>query len=98
MGKLTDKDLFEFVYRADTPQKIAIAERWLREHQSLTSRSTGAAKAASASLSPPKLQLSLYAEPPRTIRKGNYNEKEKNTYAQRAMHSRRNTHRFHVLQ
>ena len=40
MGKLTDKDLFEFVYRADTPQKIAVAERWLREHQSLTSRST----------------------------------------------------------
>ena len=40
MGKLTNKDLFEFVYRADTPQKIAVAERCLREHQSLTSRST----------------------------------------------------------
>jgi len=40
MKKLTDKDLFEFVYRADTPQKIAVAERWLREHQNLTSRST----------------------------------------------------------
>ena len=40
MRKLTDKDLFEFVYRADTPQKIATAERWLREHQHLTSRST----------------------------------------------------------
>ena len=40
MGKITDKDLFEFVYRADTPQKIAVAERWLREHRSLTSRST----------------------------------------------------------
>ena len=40
MSKLTDKDLFEFVYRADTPQKIATAERWLREHQHLTSRST----------------------------------------------------------
>lgn len=38
--KLTDKDLFEFVYRADTPQKVATAERWLREHQHLTSRST----------------------------------------------------------
>lgn len=40
MKKLTDKDLFEFVYRADTPQKVATAERWLREHQHLTSRST----------------------------------------------------------
>ena len=40
MAKLTDKDLFEFVYRADTPQKVATAERWLREHQHLTSRST----------------------------------------------------------
>lgn len=40
MGKITDKDLFEFVYRADTPQKVATAERWLREHQHLTSRST----------------------------------------------------------
>ena len=40
MTKLTDKDLYEFVYRADTPQKIATAERWLREHQHLTSRST----------------------------------------------------------
>ena len=40
MKKYTDKDLFEFVYRADTPQKVATAERWLREHQHLTSRST----------------------------------------------------------
>ena len=40
MSKLTDKDLFEFVYRADTPQKVATAERWLREHQHLMSRST----------------------------------------------------------
>ena len=38
--KLTDKDLYEFVYRADTPQKVAAAERWLREHQHLTSQST----------------------------------------------------------
>lgn len=38
--KLTDKDLFEFVYRADTAQKISTAEKWLREHQHLTSRST----------------------------------------------------------
>lgn len=37
MGKLTDKDLYEFVYRADTAQKIATAERWLREHKDITS-------------------------------------------------------------
>ena len=37
---MTDKDLFEFVYRADTAQKIAVAERWLIEHKHLTSRST----------------------------------------------------------
>ena len=37
MGKLTDKDLYEFIYRADTAQKIAIAERWLTEHKSITS-------------------------------------------------------------
>lgn len=40
MGKLTDKDLYEFVYRADTPQKISTAERWLTEHRYLTSPST----------------------------------------------------------
>ncbi len=40
MKKLTDKDLFEFVYRADTAQKIATAERWLMEHKHLTNRST----------------------------------------------------------
>lgn len=40
MAKLTDKDLYEFVYRADTPQKIATAERWLNEHKDLTSRHT----------------------------------------------------------
>ena len=40
MAKLTDKDLYEFVYRADTPQKVATAERWLMEHKHLTSRST----------------------------------------------------------
>ena len=38
--KLTDKELYEFVYRADTPQKVATAERWLMEHKHLTSRST----------------------------------------------------------
>lgn len=38
--KLTDKDLFEFVYRADTAQKIATAERWLNEHKHITCRST----------------------------------------------------------
>ena len=40
MAKFTDKELFEFVYRADTPQKIATAERWLSEHKHLTCRST----------------------------------------------------------
>ena len=40
MAKLTDKELYEFVYRADTAQKICVAERWLRQHQHLTSRST----------------------------------------------------------
>lgn len=38
--KLTDKDLYEFVYRADTAQKIATAERWLNEHKHITCRST----------------------------------------------------------
>ena len=37
MGKLTEKDLYEFVYRADSAQKIATAERWLTEHKSITS-------------------------------------------------------------
>ena len=37
MNKLTDKDLYEFIYRADTAQKIATAERWLTEHKSITS-------------------------------------------------------------
>ena len=37
MGKITDKDLYEFVYRADTAQKIATAERWLTEHKNITS-------------------------------------------------------------
>lgn len=40
MKRYTDKELFEFVYRADTPQKVATAERWLIEHKHLTSRST----------------------------------------------------------
>lgn len=40
MAKLTDKDLYEFVYRADTAQKISTAERWLKEHDYLTSRHT----------------------------------------------------------
>ena len=38
MKKPTKKELFEFVYRADTIQKICTAERWLKEHQHLTSR------------------------------------------------------------
>ena len=37
---LTDKDLFEFVYRADTTKKICIAEKWLNDHKHLTSRDT----------------------------------------------------------
>ena len=37
MKKITDKDLYEFVYRADSAQKIATAERWLREHKDITS-------------------------------------------------------------
>lgn len=40
MKKLTDKDLFEFVYRANTPHKICVAKRWLREHKHITSPST----------------------------------------------------------
>ena len=38
--RLTDKDLFEFVYRADTVRKICIAEKWLTEHRELTSKDT----------------------------------------------------------
>jgi hypothetical protein len=40
MIKYTDKDLFEFVYRADTVKKICIAEKWLTEHRELTSKNT----------------------------------------------------------
>ena len=40
MKKITDKDLFEFVYRADTHHKIAVADKWLREHKHLTSPHT----------------------------------------------------------
>ncbi len=40
MAKLTDKDLYEFVYRADTPQKVATAERWLKAHKDIMSRAT----------------------------------------------------------
>ena len=36
----TTKDLFEFVYRADTVKKICIAEKWLTEHSDLTSKDT----------------------------------------------------------
>ena len=38
--KYTDKDLFEFVYRADTVKKICIAEKWLTEHRELTNKDT----------------------------------------------------------
>lgn len=37
---LTDKDLFEFVYRADTTSKIYVAEKWLTAHRELTSKDT----------------------------------------------------------
>ena len=40
MQKPTQKDLFEFVYRADTLPKICTAERWLSEHKHLTCRAT----------------------------------------------------------
>lgn len=40
MAKYTDKDLFEFVYRADTTKKICIAENWLTDHRELTSKDT----------------------------------------------------------
>lgn len=30
--KYTEKELFAFVYRADTPSKIAQAEKWLKAH------------------------------------------------------------------
>ena len=35
---LTEKDLFEFVYRADTAQKVVTAERWLLAHPEHTSK------------------------------------------------------------
>ena len=34
---MTEKALMEFVYRADTAQKIVTAERWLRAHPEHTS-------------------------------------------------------------
>ena len=40
MKKPTKKDLFEFVYRADTLSKICTAERWLSAHKHLTCRAT----------------------------------------------------------
>ena len=40
MQKFTEKDLYEFVYRADTLQKTAIAERWLSKNRHIMSRST----------------------------------------------------------
>lgn len=35
---MTEKALWEFVYRADTAQKIVIAERWLLAHPEHTSK------------------------------------------------------------
>lgn len=40
MPKYTDKQLYEFVYRATDQQKIRIAERWLTEHKDLMARAT----------------------------------------------------------
>ena len=30
--RYTEKELYEFVWRADTPKKVAIAEEWLKAH------------------------------------------------------------------
>ena len=38
--KYTKKDLYEFVYRADTPEKIKIAKAWLSEHREILSAVT----------------------------------------------------------
>ena len=35
--KYTEKDLYEFVYRADTTEKIQIAKDWLRAHRDVLS-------------------------------------------------------------
>ena len=35
---MTSKDLYEFCYRADTVGKVAMAERWIREHRHIMSR------------------------------------------------------------
>ncbi len=37
MRKFSTKELYEFAYRADTQEKIAIAERWLKEHREILS-------------------------------------------------------------
>ena len=37
-ARLPEKDLYEFVYRADTAQKIVTAERWLLAHPEHTSK------------------------------------------------------------
>ena len=34
---MTKKDLYEFVYRADTTEKIQIAKDWLRAHRDVLS-------------------------------------------------------------
>ena len=34
---MTTKDLYEFVYRADTTEKIQIAKDWLRAHRDVLS-------------------------------------------------------------
>lgn len=31
--KRTEKELYDFVYRADTHEKIAVAEKWLRAQE-----------------------------------------------------------------
>ena len=37
MRKFTTKELYEFAYRADSQEKIAIADRWIREHRDILS-------------------------------------------------------------
>ena len=41
MKKYTDKDLFEFVYRADNVRKICAAEEWLTRHRDLIKKDEG---------------------------------------------------------
>ena len=68
MGKLTDKDLYEFVYRADTTQKIATAERWLKEHKSITSPHTYDDLMRTLNIQNKRIFLSKIAEEEKNLR------------------------------